>query len=165
MVSPTMMELENMTQDQLEHVSGFRIWNQFGEVAFYGDTDLTGVDLADIVTIRMRDVEVYDDEKHRFSKPRVGEKLNRPALITIRNMKPNQKKNQTAAAKEQALIQALKKADPNDPAPAEHIGYDAVKGIWEFRVQHFTRWGQDESDDEDEEEVEAPEVANNAQAV
>ena len=159
-----MLELESMTQDQLEHVPGFRIWNQFGEVAFYGDTDLTGVDLADIVTIRMRDVEVYDDEKHRFTKPRVGQKLNRPALITIKNMKPNQKKNQTAAQKEQALIQALKKADPNDPAPAEHIGYDAVKGIWEFRVQHFTRWGQDESDDEDDEEVEAPEVANNAQA-
>ena len=44
---------------------------------------MTEVDLADIVTIDKDSVEVYDDERHQNIKPKVGFKLNKPAIITL----------------------------------------------------------------------------------
>jgi hypothetical protein len=38
---------------------------------------------------------------------------------------------------------------------SQHLSYDADKGVWEFKVNHFTRWG-DSDDDEDEKEPEQP---------
>jgi hypothetical protein len=51
-------------------------------------TDVTGVDLADVVDIVKGSVEVYDDERHKNTKPIVGEKLNKPAVITLYNILP-----------------------------------------------------------------------------
>jgi len=61
--------------------------------------------------------EVYDDERHEDSKPEVGKKLNRPALITLQNMKPGF--NQTTKEKERKLKAIL---DKN--GDAEHQSYD-----------------------------------------
>ena len=90
--------------------------------------------------------EVYDDERHigEIAKPPVGQKLNKPAVIKLNNMKP--RANQTVAAKEQALKRALAK----DPDGAQHISYDSYSFVWEFKVEHFTKWGADDDDDEDE---------------
>lgn len=89
LVFPSMVELENMSADKLKKVSEFRVWNEHGSVEFLGETDVSGVDLADIITIAKNSVEVYDDVRHvGGAKPAVGQKLNRPALITLRNMNP-----------------------------------------------------------------------------
>lgn len=53
---------------------------------FPGKTDLTEVDLADIITIEQNSAEVYDDDRHM--KPEVGQKLNRSAIIALYNIKP-----------------------------------------------------------------------------
>ena len=79
-----------MSVDQLRQVSDFRVWNEHGSVEFLGQTDVTGVDLGDVITIVKSSAEVYDDERHvaANAKPPVGQKLNKPALITLRNIKP-----------------------------------------------------------------------------
>jgi hypothetical protein len=40
-----------MTKKKLQSVPEFKIYNSFGSVQFIGETDLTGVDLGDVVTI------------------------------------------------------------------------------------------------------------------
>ena len=63
-------------------MKNFSISNEFGIIEFPGETDLTDVDLADVVTIEDGGVEVYDEKRH-IPYPRVGQKLNRPARITL----------------------------------------------------------------------------------
>ena len=85
---PSFAELEKMTGSRLERVENFKVSNSFGSVLFLGETDLTSVDLADVITITQGVCEVYDDERHSDDKPAVGKKLNKPAIITLKNMKP-----------------------------------------------------------------------------
>ena len=76
-----------MNDHQLTKVTDFTIFNQHGQIQFIGDTDLTDVDLADAVNIKEFEAEVYDEKKMGSRYPKVGEKLNRPALITFLNVK------------------------------------------------------------------------------
>lgn len=61
-----------MTVKELENVKNFTVSNQFGSILWTGKTDVTRVDLADIVTIIQNNAEVYDDERHGSTKPAVG---------------------------------------------------------------------------------------------
>ncbi len=61
---PSFDKLEKMTVKELETVKDFKISNQFGSILWSGATDLTRVDLADIVTIEKGSCEVYDDTRH-----------------------------------------------------------------------------------------------------
>lgn len=97
-VSPDMVALARMSLKELKEVENFKVENEHGSVEWTGKTDLTGVDLADTITIRPKEAEVYDDERHIHSKPAVGQKLNKTAIITLNNFKP--KKSQTATHKE-----------------------------------------------------------------
>ncbi len=71
---PSMALLARMTTSQLQHVKGFRIGNEHGSIEFEGETDLTGVDLAKIVTITHMEAEVYNDKdpEQLKMKPPVG---------------------------------------------------------------------------------------------
>lgn len=40
-----------MTGSRLERVENFKVSNSYGSVLFLGETDLTSVDLADVITI------------------------------------------------------------------------------------------------------------------
>ena len=83
---PSFDVLEKMTIEDLKKVENFTVSNEYGSVQFIGETDLTSVDLADVITISLGICDVYEGEKHQKTKPAVGEKLNRPALITLYNM-------------------------------------------------------------------------------
>jgi hypothetical protein len=48
---PTWGDIQQMSDDQLRRVSNFTIYNQYGQIEFIGDTDLTNVDLAEAVSI------------------------------------------------------------------------------------------------------------------
>lgn len=140
--------------ENLKEVEELKIWNEHGSVEFIGKTDVTGVDFADIITISKGNVEVYDDERHKLTKPAVGQKLNNPAIIILQGIK--MKRGQTVADKEQRLRENLKKVDEGG---AEHISYDSEKSIWQFKVAHFTRWGDDDESEDEEEEAQPAEVA------
>ena len=58
-----------MTKAELEKVLDFTIENQYGRIEFYGFTDLTGVDLSEVVTINQRSVELYETMKDQETKP------------------------------------------------------------------------------------------------
>ena len=75
-----------MTKEELRAVEEFQIENQHGSILFLGQTDLVDVDLAKDVTIKPRNIEVYPNDD---SKPDIGSKLNKGALVTLEGgMKP-----------------------------------------------------------------------------
>ena len=141
-----MIELCRMSLYQLQNVENFKIWNEHGSVEFIDNVDLTDVDLADVVTIVAKYAEVYnDDEQHKNTKPKVGQKLNNPAIIKLNNIKP--RKNQTSSAKEEILKTGIEKS-----GEAEHLSYDGDHFVWEFKVPHFTKWGDEEYDEEEDDD-------------
>ena len=71
-VEPSMEKLLSMTIDELKAVDDLTVSNEFGSVQFLGPTDVTNVDLADLITISKSNLEVYDDERHKEVKPPVG---------------------------------------------------------------------------------------------
>jgi len=74
-----------MTESQLSQVKNFKIENEHGQIQWEDFTDLTYVDLGDIVTINSTGlVEVYDDERHKLMKPANGNKLNKGAMVTVK---------------------------------------------------------------------------------
>jgi nuclear pore complex protein Nup98-Nup96 len=123
-----------MTLDELRSVENLKLSNELGSVEFLGKTDISEVDFSDVVTISKGSVEVYNEERHKDCYPKVGEKLNRPAIITLKNIKP--KDGQTGTDKELKLRSIMEKGG------GEHISYDKETFTWTFKVQHFTRWGE-----------------------
>ena len=84
-----MNELSRYTEEALSKVGRFTISNDFGTIQFEGDCDLTGINLAETVHIGNGEVEVYNQDKLRskgLPYPKVGEKLNKPAIVTFRNL-------------------------------------------------------------------------------
>lgn len=86
---PSFDELLKLDKNALQKVKDFEIANEFGRVLFPGLTDLTGVDLAKEVKISHRQVEIYDDQTVDY--PQKGDKLNRPAEVTLLKMQKPQK--------------------------------------------------------------------------
>ena len=52
--------------------------------------------------------------------------------------------NQSAEVKERRLRQCLEKQDG-----ATFLSYDHDRYVWMFRVDHFTKWGDDDESDEE----------------
>jgi len=90
--------LSAMPVEECKRIPNFVIGNEFGSIEFFGETDLTGVNLAELVTIRHKEAEVYPAET---LKPSFGAKLNKAALITLYDIKP--KKGQSPEDKEAHL--------------------------------------------------------------
>ena len=138
--SPSMEDLRKMTVKELENVEDFTVSNSFGSIFWPGKTDVTRVNLADIITIIQNNTEVYDDERHGSTKPTVGQKLNKEAIITLTGIKL--KPGQSATQKEKILKRGIEQND------GEHLSYDGIKSEWQFKVKHFTKYGTNPDDDE-----------------
>ena len=83
---------------------------------------MTGVDLAQIITINEAVVEIYQ----QGTEPTCGKKLNKAALIKLLCVKP--KNHQSAKAKEKQLKAKI------ESAGGEHISYDMTTFAWEFKI-------------------------------
>jgi hypothetical protein len=59
--SPAFEKLAAMSEGELQSVTNFSIWNEYGQITWEGFVDLTGVDLAKTVVIEEDGVTVYDD--------------------------------------------------------------------------------------------------------
>ncbi|KAI3445501.1 hypothetical protein Pfo_002166 [Paulownia fortunei] len=107
----------------------------YGSIKFLGETDVRNLDLESIVQFNNREVIVYVDDR---KKPPVGQSLNKPAEVTLLNVKCISKKTgkqyidglQVQSFKEMLI----KKTSEQE---AEFVSYDPVQGEWKFRVQHF----------------------------
>lgn len=118
------------------HVKDFVVGRHgYGSIKFLGETDVRKLDLETQIQFNYREVIVYTDES---MKPPVGEGLNKPAEITLLNIKCVDKRTgmrymdglkvdkYTEMLKMKAVAQG-----------AEFMSYDAVGGEWKFRVKHF----------------------------
>ncbi|KAK6139500.1 hypothetical protein DH2020_026760 [Rehmannia glutinosa] len=107
----------------------------YGNIKFLGETDVRYLDLESVVQFNDREVIVYADDR---KKPPVGQSLNKPAEVTLLNVKCISKKAgkqyvdgpQVRSFKERLMKKASEQG-------AEFVSYDPVQGEWKFRVEHF----------------------------
>ncbi|XP_077197228.1 nuclear pore complex protein Nup98-Nup96 isoform X2 [Paroedura picta] len=150
---PSMEELARMTSDKGECVvMDFTIGRKgYGSIYFEGEVNLTNLDLDEIVHIRRKEVIVYPDDE---LKPPVGEGLNRRAEVTLDGVWPTDKTSR-------ALIKSPERlAEMNYEGRLEAVSrkqgaqfkeYRPETGSWVFKVAHFSKYGLQDSDEEEEE--------------
>lgn len=132
------------------HVKDFVVGRHgYGSIKFLGETDVRRLDLESLVQFNNREVVVYMDDS---KKPPVGQGLNKPAEVTLLNIKCFDKKtgNQYTEGPRIEKYKEMLKRKAEDQG-AEFVSYDPIKGEWKFRVEHFSWYGlhNDDEDDED----------------
>ncbi|XP_049348812.1 nuclear pore complex protein NUP98A isoform X1 [Solanum verrucosum] len=119
----------------------------YGSIKFMGETDVRRLDLESLIQFNNREVIVYMDES---KKPPVGQGLNKPAEVTLLNIKCFDKKTgqqYTEGPRIEKYKEMLKRKAGDQGA--EFVSYDPVKGEWKFRVQHFSKyWLHEDNEDE-----------------
>lgn len=149
LTNPSIAALKKMSVKELSQVRNFSVYRpNIGRIEWEGETDVRGLDLDLIVNIEKRGVEVYDSEEAALIKPEVGFGLNKTAVIYLSNIAPPEG---SSDLKKSQFLDKLKKIC--EKSGSEFVDYDASSGEWIFRVEHFSRYGLDDSDDEDEPEV------------
>ena len=151
-VEPSMNQLSAMAQDDpesLSNVSNFTVGRKgYGSVRWIDPVDIRGLDLDSIVTLARGSIDVYPDAD---VKPPVGQRLNCPAIITMLKVfkidKTTGEPTKDAEVVEK-YTRKLKRVCADQGA--KFISYDGESGEWKFEVEHFSRYGLDESSDEDE---------------
>ncbi|XP_044476542.1 nuclear pore complex protein NUP98A-like isoform X2 [Mangifera indica] len=127
----------------------------YGSIKFLGETDVRRLDLESLVQFNNREVIVYMDDS---KKPPVGQGLNKPAEVTLLNIKCFDKKTgiqYTEGPKIDRYREMLKRKAEDQGA--EFLSYDPVKGEWKFRVNHFSEYKlEDEEEEEDQNGSAAP---------
>ncbi|GER56134.1 nucleoporin family protein [Striga asiatica] len=129
------------------HVRDFVVGrHNYGSIKFFGETDVRRLDLESLVQFNNREVIVYMDES---KKPAVGQGLNKAAEVTLLNIKCFDKKTGqqvTDGPRIEKYREMLRKKAEDQGA--EFVSYDAVKGEWKFKVDHFSGYRLGEEDDE-----------------
>lgn len=116
----------------------------YGSIKFLGQTDVRRLDLQSLIQFNNREVIVYlDDTK----KPPVGQGLNKPAEVTLLNIKCYDKKTgeqYTERPKIEKYKEMLRRKA--EIQGAEFLSYEPVKGEWKFKVSHFSSYKFDDED-------------------
>ncbi|KAL5981739.1 hypothetical protein ACLOJK_015802 [Asimina triloba] len=110
----------------------------YGSIKFFGETDIRHLDLESLVQFNNREVIVYMDEN---KKPPIGQGLNKPAEVTLLNVKCINKKTGEqyidGPKVERYKGMLMKKTQEQG---AKFVSFDAVKGEWKFKVDHFSHY-------------------------
>ncbi|KAK6211005.1 nucleoporin autopeptidase [Colletotrichum tabaci] len=161
-MSPTKEVLASMNRVQRQQVTGFTVGrDNVGSVQFKVPVDLTNIDLDEIfggiVILETRSATVYPIAA---KKPPVGKGLNVPATITLEQSWPRgrDKRPSNDAKRFHKHVERLKRIENTT-----FENYDTETGIWKFSVEHFTTYGLDY--DEEEDEAEQPAVEQPRQDV
>lgn len=121
----------------------------YGNVYFPDSFDIYGLNLDEIVYFRHKEVVIYpDDEK----KPPVGQGLNRKAQVTLDRVWPNDK-FQHEPITDPHRIAAMNYEAKLRRVSAKHdtsfLEYRPETGSWVFKVDHFSKYGLSDSDEDD----------------
>lgn len=149
---PSMEELGKMLNENGECiVENFTVGRKgYGSVFFPGEVNLTDLNLDEIVHLRRKEVIVYPDDK---DKPSVGEGLNRRAEVTLDGVWPNDKTTCTQIKSPQRLSEMNyeeRLENVSRKQGARFLEYRPETGSWVFEVAHFSKYGlQDSDEDED----------------
>ncbi|KAL7001609.1 Nuclear pore complex protein nup98a [Sarracenia purpurea var. burkii] len=111
----------------------------YGSIKFHGETDVRWLDLDLHVHFNhYREVIVYTNKSE---KPAMGKGLNKPAEVTLLNVKCIDKKTGKQCVDgvkiDKYKVMLMKAATEQG---AEFVSYDPVEGEWKFRVRHFSRY-------------------------
>lgn len=133
-MEPSLSELavrELMDPGHCSRVQNFTVGRYgYGSVMFLGETDVRWLNLDQIIKFNRHEIVVYEDET---TKPVVGKGLNKAAEVTL--------VLQISSSIEKLMVSAEKQG-------AEFISFDPNLKEWKFSVQHFSRFGL--SDDEED---------------
>ncbi|XP_028451471.1 nuclear pore complex protein Nup98-Nup96 isoform X2 [Perca flavescens] len=149
---PSMEDLAEMVDENGNCVvDNFTIGRKgYGSIFFPGEVNVTGLNLDEIVHFRRKEVIVYPDDK---TKPPQGEGLNRRAEVTLDGVWPNDKTACTQIRSPERLTEMnyegrLEKASRKQGA--RFLEYRTETGSWVFEVAHFSKYGLQDSDEEDD---------------
>ncbi|XP_035998550.1 nuclear pore complex protein Nup98-Nup96 isoform X1 [Fundulus heteroclitus] len=149
---PSLDDLANMVDEHGDcFVENFTVGRKgYGSVFFPGEVNLTGLNLDEIVHFRRKEVIVYPDDKN---KPPEGEGLNRRAEVTLDGVWPNDKTTCAQIRSPERLADMnyegrLEKASRKQGA--RFLEYRPETGSWVFEVTHFSKYGLQDSDEDDE---------------
>ncbi|WVW83374.1 hypothetical protein I302_105393 [Kwoniella bestiolae CBS 10118] len=149
---PKMDKLRQLSKQELSELHNFTAGRRgFGEVTFLEPVDLTLAPLEDllgtIVVFDQSELSVYPDDYP--AKAPQGQGLNVPARITLENVFAHDKatKEPIRDSSDPRYVRFLKRVKniPN----TEFVSY-TDDGTWSFKVEHFSRYGIDESDEDEE---------------
>lgn len=144
-MSPSAEEIQNMNRVQRSRVANFTVGrDNIGYVKFKVPVDLTSINLdelyGNIVILEPRSATVYPNPA---KKPSVGKGLNVPSLISLENAYPRNSRGKTTSLKKH--VDRLRRIPDTT-----FESYDEATGQWNFSVEHFTTYGLEDSDDEEE---------------
>lgn len=149
---PSLEELANMVdEDGNCFVENFTIGREsYGNVYFPGITNVAKLNLDEIVHFRRKEVTIYPNDD---LKPTVGQGLNKKAQITLDCVWPSDKSTHAPIKSPERLkiINYQEKLEKvTSRLAAKFIEYRPETGSWVFQVNHFSKYGLEDSDDEEE---------------
>lgn len=134
--NPPIVELQRLDDRRLEAVENFEVRRVgYGKIQWEGAVDLLGVNLDTDVLICENEngkpeVAVYHDRDDR--KPARGEKLNRPAVITLEKVHAG---NGASLAEQQQFAERIDRR--TQKMGCQLISYDETTASWAFRTEGF----------------------------
>ncbi|XP_017031633.1 nuclear pore complex protein Nup98-Nup96 [Drosophila kikkawai] len=149
---PTLDDLRSyLAEDGSCVVPNFTVGREgYGNVFFGKELDVAGLNIDEIVHFRNREIIIYPDDDN---KPPIGQGLNRDAQVTLDQVWPLDKTKHEAIKEPQRLLEMdwegklRRVCDKND---TRFIEYRPETGSWVFRVKHFSKYGLDDSDEEEQ---------------
>ena len=128
---PSLSQLQIMTDEELAAVNNFVVFRPgIGQIKWEGKTDLRDVNIDDAVVIEHKMISVYDGLEEEDKPPR-GQKLNKPAVVTLYEISP---KTISAEAIEKFEKKLRNSCSKNE---SKFLNYDIDMQEWMFRVDHF----------------------------
>lgn len=144
---PAFSELQQMTEGELAQVEGFTVGcHGLGSVQWIGKTDVRHLNLDDLIFFERKEVIVYKDDDH--NKHPQGSGLNRPAIVELLGIFPPRKSPTSDKYRDRVKQRT-------EDIGATFLDYTGDKGIWRFRVEHFSRYGFDDDEDDDDVDMDA----------
>jgi hypothetical protein len=131
---PSAEDLAQMSDEELSSVKNFTVGcSGVAFVMFHGESDVRNLDIGEIVELGKGSVVVYPDSTH---KPPPGTSLNKPAIITIQNCFPHNKKGEIMVG-EKVWEKFVDKLKQQTESFGQFVNYDRGTGAWIFEVSHF----------------------------
>lgn len=121
----------------------------YGNVYYDGPIDIAGMNLDDLVHFRHKEVIIYPDDEN---KPPLGQGLNRKAQVTLDQVWPHDK-TLHEPIKDRERLELMnyegKLRSICDKHDTRFVEYRPESGSWVFKVDHWSKYGLTESDEED----------------
>lgn len=121
----------------------------YGNVYFDCEIDVANLNLDELVHFRHKEVVIYPDDEN---KPPIGTALNRKAQITLDQVWPHDK-TLREPIKDRERLETMGYEDylrrVCDKHDMRFIDYRPETGSWVFKVDHFSKYGLSDSDEDE----------------